>query len=120
MIEGQFDEEGKLFFEIGLVAPDGETILTDALLDTGFTGWLAINTQDLDFGWPLVKGKERMKTAQGEADFKVYAGTVQIDGREFNIPVLGGDGISEVILGLPWLKTRRLLVDFPAGILTLG
>ncbi|MGA9379977.1 MAG: hypothetical protein WBV73_14540 [Phormidium sp.] len=62
------------------------TSLTDALLDTGFTGWVAINSQDLDFGWLLVKAKERMKTAQGEADFKIYAGVVQIDGQEFTIP----------------------------------
>ncbi|MFB2835837.1 hypothetical protein [Floridanema evergladense] len=45
MIEGRFHEEGKLLFEIGLVAADGEIIITDALLDTGFTGWVAINTK---------------------------------------------------------------------------
>ena len=120
MIEGRFDEEGKLLFEIGLVTADGEIILTDALLDTGFTGWVAINSQDLDFGWLLVKAKERMKTAQGETDFKIYAGVVQIDGEEFTVPILAGEGIPEIIIGLQWLKTRRLVVDFPTGVLTLG
>ena len=52
MIQGRFDEEtNQLFFEISLVAADGELIFLDALLDTGFTGWLAMNSQDLDFNW---------------------------------------------------------------------
>ena len=37
MIEGQFDEEGKLMFEINLVTIDGETIPVEVVLDTGFT-----------------------------------------------------------------------------------
>ncbi|MFB2835836.1 hypothetical protein [Floridanema evergladense] len=67
-----------------------------------------------------MKAKERMKTAQGETDFKIYAGVVQIDGQEFTVPVLAGEGIPEIIIGLQWLKTRRLVVDFPTGLLTLG
>jgi predicted aspartyl protease len=122
MIEGEFDSEGKLTFEIGLVTVDNEIILADAILDTGFTEWLAINNQDLEIlGWPIViDGEKLMQTAQGETRFKVYAGTVELDEQQFNIPVLGGDTISEVLLGLPWLRTRRLIVDFPAGLLTLG
>jgi predicted aspartyl protease len=122
MIEGEFDSEGKLTFEIGLVTVDNEIILADAILDTGFTEWLAINNQDLEIlGWPIViDGEKLMQTAQGETRFQVYAGTVELDEQQFNIPVLGGDTISEVLLGLPWLRTRRLIVDFPAGVLTLG
>jgi predicted aspartyl protease len=122
MIEGEFESEGKLTFEIGLVTVDNEIILADAILDTGFTEWLAINNQDLEIlGWPIViDGEKLMQTAQGETRFQVYAGTVELDEQQFNIPVLGGDTISEVLLGLPWLRTRRLIVDFPAGVLTLG
>lgn len=61
-----------------------------------------------------------MKTAQGEADFKIYAGVVQIDGQKFTIPILAGKGITEIIIGLQCLKTRRLVVDFPTEVLTLG
>ncbi|HAA27444.1 MAG TPA: aspartyl protease [Cyanobacteria bacterium UBA8553] len=122
MIEGEFDSEGKLNFEIGLVTVDSEIILADAILDTGFTEWLAINNQDLEIlGWPrVIDGEKLMQTAQGETRFQVYAGTVELDEQQFNIPVLGGDTISEVLLGLPWLRTRRLIVDFLAGVLTLG
>jgi len=120
MIEGWFDDD-KLFFEIGLVAADGEIIPVEVLLDTGFTDWLAMNNQDLEsLGWLALDDEQPMQTAQGEIMFNVYAGTVLIDGQEFTIPVLGGDNLSEILLGMPWLRTRRLLVDFPAGVLTLG
>lgn len=121
MIEGQFGSKGELIFEIYLIADDGLIITVDALLDTGFTDWLAINNQDAEsLGWQLVDNQESRLTAQGETQFNVYAGTVSLDGQEFNLPVLAGDAIAEVLLGLPWLLTRRLVVDFPEGVLTLG
>ncbi len=120
MIEGQFDEEGKLLFEINLVTIDGETIPVEVVLDTGFTEWIVMNTQDIDsVGWNKIDNKI-MQTAQGETQMDIYAGTVQIDGEMFNVPILGGDAIPEILMGLQWLKTRRLVVDFPAGVLTLG
>lgn len=64
--------------------------------------------------------EQLMQTAQGETLFNVYLGTVRIDGQELNISVLGGDDIPEILLGMRWLRTRRLVVDFPAGVLTLG
>jgi predicted aspartyl protease len=48
MISGEFNQKGELIFEIGLIAADGDVIPVKSLLDTGFTGWLAINTQDAD------------------------------------------------------------------------
>ena len=41
------------------------------------------------------------------------------DGQEVSIPILGGEEIAEVLLGLPWLKMRQLVVDRKAGLLTL-
>ena len=35
------------------------------------------------------------------------------------IPVHARAGIEEVLLGLQWLITQRLVVDFPQGVLTL-
>jgi predicted aspartyl protease len=49
MISGRFGDIGELFFEVDLIAADGEIFQVDALLDTGFTtGWLAMNIQDID------------------------------------------------------------------------
>ena len=120
MIEGQFGSKGELFFEIDLVAADGLTITVDALLDTGFTDWLAINIQDAEsLGWQLIHDEETRLTAQGEAQFNIYDGIVNLADEEFNVPVIAGDKIAEVLLGLPWLFTRRLVVGFPEEVLTL-
>lgn len=119
-MDGKFGSKCELLFEIDLIASDGLAIAVDALLDTGFTDWLAINKQDAEsLGWQIVDAPETRQTAQGETQFNVYAGTVSLNGQEYNIAVLAGDAIAEVLLDLPWLLTRRLLVDFPQGVLTL-
>jgi len=48
MIQGYFGSKGELFFEIELVAADGSSLTVEALLDAGFTDWLAMNIQDAD------------------------------------------------------------------------
>lgn len=121
MIQGNFDNQGKLFFPADLLTKNGELIPIDTLLDTGFTDFLAMNIQDIDdLGWSLLAENQPMQTAQGKTRFNVYEGTIIIDEQEFVIPVLGGNAITEIIMGLPWLETRRLVVDFPSGLLTLG
>jgi predicted aspartyl protease len=122
MISGEFNSEGELIFEIGLIAADKDIIPVNTLLDTGFTGWLAIDNQDaLTLGWTLKINEQRdMLTARGEARFNLYEGTVLLDGEEFIIEVLGGDELQDILLGVRWLQTKRLVADFPAGVLTLG
>ena len=120
MIQGSFGAWGELFFEIDLIAADSSLITVNALLDTGFTEELAINIQDAEsLGWSFIEQRE-MQTARGDVIFNRYQGTVMFDGQEVSIPVLGGEEITEVLLGLPWLETRRLVVDKKTGVLTLG
>lgn len=61
-----------------------------------------------------------MQTAQGEARFNLYEGKVVIEGEEFTVEVLGGNEFVNVILCILWLQIKRLVVDFPCGVLTLG
>ena len=119
MIQGTFGDEDELFFEIELIADNDLELPVDALLDTGFSGWLAMDSQDLEgLNWIYVR-QQKMRTAKGEFEFNLYAGKVRIDGQEFDIPVHVGDGVPEVLIGRQWLKNRRLIVDISAGILTL-
>lgn len=84
MISGEFNSRGELFFDIGLIAADGDIIPVKALLDMGFTGWLAIDNQDaLSLGWLVDSYPRDMQTARGEARFNLYEGTVLVDGQEF-------------------------------------
>ncbi|MHC5832858.1 MAG: aspartyl protease, partial [Nostoc sp.] len=48
MIQGKFGENGQLFFEIELITYNGLNLPVDTMLDTGFTGFMAINKQDLE------------------------------------------------------------------------
>lgn len=70
-MEGEFGDNKELFFEIQLVAANGEIFSIEALFDTGFTdGWLAIDSQDLDaLGWSLITSQIELVTARGEAQF---------------------------------------------------
>jgi predicted aspartyl protease len=118
MIEGRFGDEDELFFEVELITDRDLELPVDALLDTGFSGWLAMDEQDFDgLDWIYIRRQE-MRTAKGEFDFELYAGKIRIDEQEFDIPVHVGDGVPEILIGRQWLKTRRLVVDMPAGILT--
>jgi predicted aspartyl protease len=119
MIHGWFSDENELFFEIELIADSDLELPVDALLDTGFSGFLAMDSQDLEgLDWIYVE-KATMQTAKGEFDFDIYAGKVRIDGQDFDIPVHVGAGVPEFLIGRQWLKKRRLLVDMSASILTL-
>ncbi len=120
MIQGNFGESGELYFEIELIAADGSVIPVNALLDTGFTDTLAMNIQDIEsLGWSFERDR-KMLTARGQVNFKLYEGTVFFDGQELRIKALGGEEITEVLIGLSWLQNRRLVVDRTAGLLTLG
>ncbi len=122
MISGSFGEIGELFFEIDLIAADGERFAIEVLLDTGFTtGWLALDTQDAQsLGWSKIESEREMQTARSKEFFDIYEGRVVIDEQEYIIPVLAGAGIPESLLGLQWLKMMPLMVNYAAGVLTLG
>lgn len=120
MIQGYFGDEGQLFFEIELITNDGLNLPVEIMLDTGFTGFMAINKQDLDaLNWQFVREPELI-TAQGEKIFDLYLGKVILDGQEYEVPVFAGNKITEILLGSEWLKFLPLMVNFQAGILTLG
>jgi len=102
------------------VATDSSIVTVDVMLDTGFTDWLAINTQDIgNLGWSFI-GKDEKQTASGPVEFNIYVGTVFFDNQELTIPIIGGDEFTHVLMGLQWLNMRRLVVDRKIGLLTLG
>lgn len=119
MIQGRFGDTGELLFEIDLIGIDGLVLTVDAILDTGFTDWLAINSQDAEsLGWQLIR-QQIKQTASGARQFNLYNGQVAFDGIEKNIDVVGGEEIFEVLIGLKWLDTLKLTVDKKADLLTL-
>jgi predicted aspartyl protease len=43
MIEGRFGENGQLYFDVDLIGGDNFSFPVEAMLDTGFTEFLAMN-----------------------------------------------------------------------------
>ncbi|NES99949.1 MAG: aspartyl protease [Sphaerospermopsis sp. SIO1G2] len=120
MIEGYFGSGKQLFFEVELVTTDGLNLPVDALFDTGFTGFMAINKQDLDgLNWQFISDDE-LVTAQGLKTFDLYLGKVILDGKEYEVPVYAGDELTEILLGSEWLEFLPLVVNFLEGVLMLG
>ena len=78
MILGSIGDEDAIIFEIDLIATDGLKIPVDAIFDTGFSDWLAINEQDIEgFGWERLR-EQIMKTARGDIKFDIYVGKVPL------------------------------------------
>ena len=121
MISGRFGENGQLFFEIELIASNGDRFSVEVLLDTGFTtGFVAINSQDLDaLDWSLMTPQIEMQTARGKCFFDIYEGRIIIDGQELIVPVHVGEDLPEILIGSQWLDRMQLVVNKPRGILTL-
>ncbi len=119
MIQGRFGDRGQLYFEIELVAANGLTFPVEAMLDTGFSEFVAINQQDIEsLEWLLIRD-DRMITAQREDSFSIYVGKVILDGREFDIPVHADNALQEILIGSEWLKRFTLVANYRGSILTL-
>lgn len=121
MISGGLGDNGELFFEVQLIAANGEQFFVEALFDTGFTtGWLAINSQDMEaLEWLIIIPKIEMQTARGVEYFDLYEGKVIVDSKEFIIPVHVGEELPDTLMRSRWLDIMQLVVNKPRGILTL-
>ncbi|TRV03522.1 MAG: aspartyl protease [Microcystis wesenbergii Mw_QC_B_20070930_S4] len=74
MIRGTFGDNCEIFFPIDLITGESENLSVDAMLDTGFTEFLAINKQDVEgLNWAYFD-QEEMLTARGLANFDIYLG----------------------------------------------
>ncbi|WP_396681792.1 aspartyl protease (plasmid) [Microcystis aeruginosa FACHB-524] len=112
LIRGTFGDNCEIFFPIALITGEGENLSVDAMLDTEFTEFLAINKQDVEgLNWAYFDQKE-MLTARGLANFDIYLGKVLINEREFEVPVFAGDDIQEILIGSQWLKEFDLMVRY--------
>ncbi|KOR36908.1 MULTISPECIES: aspartyl protease [Planktothricoides] len=120
MISGDFNQKGELVFAVDLVAADQTDYRIKAIFDTGFTGWLIVHNQDaIALGWKRYSEPKTVQTASGITTLNVYEGIVLLDEEEFTIPVFGGSRVKDILLGVRWLRFKRLIADYSGGVLTL-
>ena len=119
MIQGRFGYQGQIYFDIELIDGNDLNLPVEAMLDTGFTGFLAMNKQDIQsLDWRFLR-QNKLNTAQGEAFFDIYMGKIIIDNQEFEITAFAGDEIQEILLGSQWLKIFTLVADYRKSEVTL-
>jgi clan AA aspartic protease len=119
MIQGRFGDQGQIYFDIDLIDENGLNLPVEAMLDTGFTEFIAMNQQDIEsLNWTFLN-QDKLITAQGEAFFNIYIGKIIIDNQEFEITAFAGDEIQEILLGSQWLKIFTLMADYRKGEVTL-
>ncbi len=119
MIQGRFGDKAQVYFDVELIDQNNLSLSVEVMLDTGFTGFIAMNKQDIQgLDWRFLR-QNKLKTAQGEAFFDIYLGKIIIDNQEFEITAFAGDEIQEILLGSQWLKIFTLMADYRKGEVTL-
>ena len=66
MIQGRFGDKAQVYFDIELIDENGLFFPVEVMIDTGFTGFLAMNKQDRQsLDWRFLR-QNKLKTAQVE------------------------------------------------------
>ena len=110
MIEGQVTANREAIVQVTVQGPTGDEVEIDAVVDTGFDGWLTLPAElvkRLSLTW---RRRGSALLADGnEILFDVYDGAVIWDGRTRRIPV----DVAETapLLGMGMLQAHRLVMD---------
>lgn len=115
MIIGHVTPDGReAVIFLDMLGREGQIQRIEAVIDTGFTGYLTLPA-DVTGSLRLPRrGSETFLLADGsEAVLPVYRGRVLWHGREFRIPVSQADG--EALVGMSLLRGSRLTVDAVPG-----
>ena len=110
MIEGQVTANREAIVQVTVQGPTGDKVEIDAVVDTGFDGWLTLPAElvkRLSLTW---RRRGSALLADGnEILFDVYDGAVIWDGRTRRIPV----DVAETapLLGMGMLQAHWLVMD---------
>ena len=110
MIEGRVNANGEATIYLLLHGNAGEEQTVEAIIDTGFTGYLslpAVLIDRLDLSWA---GRGQALLADGSLHvFDMYIGTVMWDGQQRTIEV--DEAETEPLAGMGLLRGHSLRVD---------
>lgn len=115
MITGRLTPDGReAVVALDVLGRDGQGRRIEAVVDTGFTGYLTLPADvAASLGLPQ-RSSERFILADGsEAVLAVYRGRVLWHDRELRIPVSQGEG--EALIGMSLLRGSDLRIEVVAG-----
>lgn len=114
MITGVVTAAREAVLPVHVQGPGGQTLVVDAVLDTGFTGYLTLPMAVIAaLGLPFA-GTSRATLSDGsEVGLDVFEATVLWDGRPRVITVLAAEG--GVLVGMAMLMGFRLTLEGSIG-----
>ncbi|TVR04111.1 MAG: clan AA aspartic protease [Phormidium sp. GEM2.Bin31] len=114
MMYGVVNQSGEATIPVILSNQNKQTQLIEAVIDTGYTGFLTLPHSvmvNLNFPWT---GVDRVTLGDGsEVTFKVYAATVIWDGEYCKVPV--NESETEPLVGMSLLYGYELKIRAIAG-----
>ena len=120
MITGIVNADFEPIISLSLQGADGQIYTQDAIVDTGFNGWLSLPPEliaQLNLSW---KRRGRAILGDGsECVFNVYEAIVVWDGYLLTIPIDEAD--SEPLIGMSLMEGYQLMVQvFEGGLVKLS
>jgi clan AA aspartic protease len=114
VISGSVDERLNLLVPLTVKGFNGQELSIQAVLDTGFSNWLSLTDEQVQFLGLLPSGTAESALADGSVvPVVLYMGIVVWEGIERLVEVVGGD--TDPLLGVKLLEGNRLVVDFRSG-----
>jgi clan AA aspartic protease len=120
MIAGIVNADFEPIIPLSICGSDGKVYTQDAIVDTGFNGWLSLPPEliaQLNLKW---KRRGRAILGDGsECVFNVYEAVLVWDGNFITIPIDEAD--SEPLVGMSLMEGYQLMVQvFEGGRVELG
>ena len=114
MIEGTVNAHLEAVVTLPIPGPTGQTREVDAVVDTGFNGYLVLPpTLVADLGLPVVGDGEAVLADGSEAAFDVYGVTTLWDGQERYVET-GAVGVDPLV-GMAMLDNHDLSIQVRNG-----
>ncbi len=114
MIEGAVNAQLEAVVTLGLLGPTGRTREVDAVVDTGFNGYLILPPVLVaDLGLPVVGYGEAVLADGSEAAFEVYGVTLLWDGHSRYVET-GAVGVVP-LMGMATLDNHDLRIQVRDG-----
>lgn len=114
MISGAINQDLEAFVQIEVLGPTGKSLTVDALLDTGFNGYLTLTPKDVATIGLLWSRRDQGTLADGSIQlFDVYQANVVWNGGHRVIEVQSID--AEHLLGMSLLLGRDVLLQVAVG-----